>query len=238
MDYLIAPIDKKDILNEGITKEFMDSLNMVSDHSPAQLNVGDEPVSLLECKSGFWIVSEGEILRDTQNKYIVISDREARIGRARYILNNQGLILEHKVQKEVDRLQKIAILKAKDYLKQMKGILEYTDEKDTLYIIMSAIDDGFEQKKEKAIKTITPEFMQQFQKINEMVDSKDYDNMYISFCQEGLPLITSYNMNSKTDINALIKSFHIDMLPQTLDEIKTHSHIYNVAKQNVLKLQQ
>ena len=77
----------KEILEEGITLEDVNNPSFQTKCSPAILNKGEEIVSLIRNSSGqFWVMdSEGKQIRDGNNLFVV-SEKEARIGRARYLL--------------------------------------------------------------------------------------------------------------------------------------------------------
>jgi hypothetical protein len=78
----------KEQLDEGISVEIVNALNMEKNYSPIQLQKGDEPVNIMPCTGGFWVMYEpGKFLKDEKNKYIIFPEKECRIGRARYLLN-------------------------------------------------------------------------------------------------------------------------------------------------------
>ena len=73
---------------EGLTSDMLLQFNEHKAYSPVQLQAGDEPAHLLKCSTGYWIKDpDGGYLRDTTGALIVVSERECRIGRARYLLN-------------------------------------------------------------------------------------------------------------------------------------------------------
>lgn len=84
------PIKKltKDLIEEGITLDLINSIDLSKKCSPVMIAKGDEPVRLLICSTGYnVIVDDGTILRDAANKPIVLPEKECVIGRARYLVN-------------------------------------------------------------------------------------------------------------------------------------------------------
>jgi hypothetical protein len=78
----------KNLLEEGLTVDLVNSVNMQKKHSPVQLEHGDEPVKLMPCSKGYWILMEdGSCLKDEKNNLMVVDVKKCTIGRARYLLN-------------------------------------------------------------------------------------------------------------------------------------------------------
>ena len=97
MATLIKRLSKEEIA-EGLTLELVNSIRMERTHSPVQLQLGDEPCNLLPCTDGFWVMVEGEALKDAQGKRIVWKYRDCQIGRARYLLHYGAQEKEAKIQ--------------------------------------------------------------------------------------------------------------------------------------------
>ena len=74
---------------EGLSPELLMQFNEHRSYSPVQLLPGDEPAHLLKCSTGYWMrdADNGGYLRDAKGRLVMVSDRECRIGRARYLLN-------------------------------------------------------------------------------------------------------------------------------------------------------
>ena len=77
----------KELEKEGLTKELLDSIPLKNLGNPVQLLPNDEPVNLIKNGTGFWVSINGELLKDAMNNYLVVSNEEAVIGRARYLFN-------------------------------------------------------------------------------------------------------------------------------------------------------
>lgn len=76
----------KELMEEGITPDLLNAINMQISHSPVMLHPGDKPIKLLPCSNGFWVIDGSGILKDDKNKPVVFTEKECRIGRARYLL--------------------------------------------------------------------------------------------------------------------------------------------------------
>ena len=97
---------KKQFKKEGITKALLDSINIKEIYGKVQLMPNEEPVNVIPNSKGFWISVDGELLKNG-NSYIVVSKKEVRIGRARYLLNFKDEILDDKIRKEETKLKKM-----------------------------------------------------------------------------------------------------------------------------------
>jgi len=132
----------KELEKEGLTKELLDSIPVKNIGNPVQLLPNDDPVNLLKCGAGFWISINGELLKDATNNYLVVSNEEAVIGRARYLLNfkteiekQKGKLFEQavsdKIKKEIDRLKELTHKKVETYLSEVKFLLQLAGKIET-----------------------------------------------------------------------------------------------------------
>lgn len=93
----------KEVVSEGITVELFNKINMDNFYSPVQLQPNDEPVKLMKCATGYWVMIDDEtFLRDEKNKLIVFGEKECQIGRARYLLSYGVKEKEQKVNDLID----------------------------------------------------------------------------------------------------------------------------------------
>lgn len=226
---------------EGITKEFLQTINVKTLQNPVQLEPGNEPVNLVKCGSGFWVSINGEILRDKANNYLVIPDKEAQIGRARYLLNFKEQVEKNKeakeLKKEVNRLIELTRNKIEDHLKKYKFLLQTSGliETDIIYSLrMSVISESeIESLKIKAKELTQDEmYLKTYNYILSLYELKDWDNLYIWAFKDGLPEIASFE---NKDVDALIANFHKDKIDETLEKIKNSSYLENVARFNLAK---
>ena len=140
----------KELKEEGVTMELINSINLNKSYSPVQLRKGEMPVKLLKCTTGFWIMLEDlSFLKDENNKLIVLSEKEVQIGRARYLMNYG----DEEKQKQVKRLiekWRYEIRNELDKIKQeLKAHYSLLDDKSTLSILKKAISGINEEALEK-----------------------------------------------------------------------------------------
>lgn len=132
----------KELLKEGLTKELLDSIPLKNIGNPVQLLPNDEPVNLLKNGTGFWVSINGELLKDAMNNSLVVSNEEAIIGRARYLLNfkaeiekQEGKLYEQamseKIKKEIGRLKELTHKKVETYLSEVKFLLQLAGKIET-----------------------------------------------------------------------------------------------------------
>lgn len=94
---VIAKLSKEE-LKDGLTLELVNKISMKVNYSPVQLKADVAPINIMACSSGFWILEEGKAVKGNDGKYIVLSERECQIGRARYLLNHGAEEKEAKVR--------------------------------------------------------------------------------------------------------------------------------------------
>lgn len=236
---------QKDLDKEGITKEFLSTLSVKKLGNPVQLLPNDEPINLIKCMAGFWVSLDGEILKNEKNEYLVISDKEALIGRARYLLNFKDEIKSQKIEQEIERLKNLVDKKLDYVLDQMEEILIYSGHivpsgfKGTLYKIMEAEESQI-MKRNKALEIVDEETLKLYENLKnqkELNEKKDYNSLYVFLIQKGLNEIASFDTTNPKHINALIRNFHRDKIESTIIEIQSSDHLYNIAKFNIEKQQ-
>ena len=238
---------QKELDKEGITKEFLSTISLKKLGNPVQLLPNDEPVTLVKCMSGFWVSVNGQLIKDEKNNYLVVSDKEAVIGRARYLLNfkeqiekEEGAIFEEhlktKIKEEIENLKQITKSKVEKYISEKKFILQLAGILDTdLFFTLKKIPLSENGKLEEAIaeaKDIASQedYLYSYETIKNWLEIENYDDLYSYFFQNGTYQIAEFNENN---IDVMVKFFHRDKLEKTIEEIKTNSHIENVAKFNV-----
>lgn len=246
---------------EGITAEYLKSIDMSIEYSPVQLMPNEEPVKLIRCSTGYWVMLEfGEYLKDEKRRLVVIPEKEAKIGRARYLLNfkeeiatHQLEVYESKIQSEITRLKEKVDIKVKEDLSKLRQILVMGGKivlEGLEAILATAIETGhgsdpfsinyrdrlnYEQAKEKAIELATDEMLDSYNSLKNLSETGQYDILYQHYFQDGLPLLASFKHNSPGDQVALVKNFHRDKIMETIDQIQSNGHLYMVAKFNVDK---
>ncbi len=92
---------QKDLDKEGLTKEYLSTISVKKLGNPVQLLPNDEPVTLIKCSNGFWVSIDSEIVKDAKNNYLVVTDKEAIIGRGRYLLNFKDQIQQDELNKKI-----------------------------------------------------------------------------------------------------------------------------------------
>lgn len=246
---------------EGITPAFLKSFTMDQEYSPVQLMPNEEPVKLIRCSTGYWVMLEfGDYLKDDKKRLIVIPEKEAKIGRARYLLNfkeqietKSGEIYQAKIQDEIVRLKSQVDIKVSDDLKKMREILVLAGKIEVTgieAILVNAIENAsgddtfslnsrdqaeYRLRKKKAVEFATDEFLHAYETLKKLSEAGVYDTLYQHYFQDGLPLIASFTHNNPAHRAVLIKSFHKDKIMSTIDEIQSKDHLYMVAKFNVDK---
>lgn len=231
-------ITQKQLDKEGITKDFLNSLDMRNSYSPVQLLPGDEPCRLLANGEGFWVKDEenDSYLKGKNGQLYVVTEKEARIGRARYILNFQEEIFEEEVQKELKRLQKKVESYLTPVLEKVKEALIMTGHlTDGLAIIRNAVFSMMSEEKKSEARKNAEKIVELFplEKYNiykEKIDKKDFDDIYQHIFTDGLPLLAEFHHEDVEEAKNLL---HADNIHNTLTSTEGKSHLYKVAYFNV-----
>lgn len=224
----------KEISEEGISEEMIINCQGVS---PVQLVKGEEPVEILKCKNGFWILIEGGFLKDEKNQYVIINEIDAKIGRARYCMNFKKQIEEEEtekaIQKEIKNLISKTKQKVEEYLPNIKFILQLADlvESDFSFVLRKRMleEKGNLESSVIEAKDIASQedYLYSYQQILKWYNEENWDSLYIYFFQEGLPEIASFDISN---LEGLKKYFHRDKINETIESIQSNNHLYNVAK--------
>lgn len=238
---------QKDLDKEGITKEFLSTISAKKLGNPVQLLLNDEPVNLVKCMAGFWVSVDGELIKDKKNNYLVVSEKEAIIGRARYLLNfkeqiekEEGSIYEEhlrvKIKEEIQRLKELTKEKVEKYLSEVKFLLQLSGkiETDLIFTLKKLTfekEGNLEQEIIEAKRVVEIDwFIESYEQIKKWLEEENFDDLYSYFFQNGNYQIASFD---ESNIDILVKFFHRDKLKKTIEEIGSNSHLENVAKFNV-----
>lgn len=240
---------QKELNNEGLTKEWLSQFSSKKLGNPVQLLPNDEPVFLLKCSTGFWVSVNKELVKDSKNNYLVVSDKEAIIGRARYVLNFSSEIdaennkikkeeIELAIKEEVSNIQLITKEQVKNWLNKIKTILQFAGElpADSSFTFTKMISNE-EGDLEKHIEFAKEMFAQEgfkdlYEKVYLNFANENWDWLYGFFFQNGNFEIANFK---EKDLNVMIKFIHREKLDETISEIISKSHIENVARFNVEK---
>lgn len=239
----------KQLNEEGLTKDFLKCVNLSSIYSPVQLRPKEEPVKLVRNTKGYWVIlPDGTYLKDEKNKLFVIAEKEAKIGRARYLLNFKEEITQHKIDLLVSSTKQSLDDEAKRTIQQMREILIYAgylEPKDiewVRYILEEANakesfrgEQGelnrYQQKQKEAKELATDKFIKTHEWLIEAHENKDYDRLFIMLRQEGIPTILTIK---KENIDLVAQYFEAPNILDTIDELKEKGHLYCFCKFYIL----
>lgn len=230
-------MEKQNLKEEGITKEFLKTIDISAGRSHVQLRQGENPVKLLSCNSGYWVsLGDGEFLRDEQSRLVVISKDEALIGRARYIINFKEELENAEIHKEVEKLKRRVDSKLKNLMPQMRNVLlnagVIEPEEGLEKTLLSALGELGTDKAKRCKELATESFVSTYNRLVELQANEDYDSLYMMLFQNGLPELLSVKNN---DLSSLVKFFHRDNIEETIKNIAGKSHLENLAMFNLEK---
>lgn len=242
-------MNQEELDKEGITKDILENINIKKLGNPVQLLPNDEPVNLLACAKGFWVLINGEIIKDEANDFMVISKEVALIARARYLVNfkdqvkkEQGEIYEKhlatSIENEVQRLKALTKAKVDSFLSETKFVLQLNGlvEKDFISNLkeLSLKENGSLNEYANLAKEIASQegFLKTYETISQWYKEEEYGNLYSFFFQNGTYEIASFD---EKDMDTMIKFFHRTKIQETIDEVAQSSHLANVARFNIEK---
>lgn len=134
---------------EGLTLDFVNKVNLKQRSSPVMFKQGDEPVSLMECSTGYWVNTSDGFLKDEKGKLIVAKIRECHIARARYLFyhvdEEKQIEAEKVLRKRKEKIQeKLSIFKKN--IEILKASLDKSSSASSLVQILESMMTE-EQKK-------------------------------------------------------------------------------------------
>ena len=248
---------QKDLDKEGITKEVLAGFDVDNLGNPVMLQPGDDPVNLLKTSKGFWVSVDGEVLKNKDGSYFLVSYKEAIVARARYMLLFSEEIeqkedlrreeikkreLEREVEKEVRALIDALKPKVKQYLDNIKHVLQYAGlvEPDLFFNLTKMVDNqnGVAEAMEAEAKEIVaqPDYFYSYTVINKAYEVENWDFLYVQFEQNGLALIGSFKTGDARDIEVLKNCVKGWVLEDIIKGNGEKSHLEMVARVKVGKL--
>lgn len=241
----------KELKEEGITLELIERAQRIKFISPVQFQKGDEPVKLMKANdTEYWVVlPDGEFLKD-RGKLLKFDQKTCTIARARYLLNFEEVEKKGMIQEEIARLKSLVDDKVKIIIDKIDQLIEWSEydpnkeEKGMRGVLIAAAKKingqyNAEQLRKKAFAeeifttTSKESLIEAKAKYLEFQAKDEYDQLYISLITDGLPLVASI---STSDMKLFTKMFHRDNLEETIEKMKTTSHIEFVATVNIEKL--
>jgi len=189
---IIKKLSKSEV-EEGLTLELVNLIDLKKKCSPVQIQAGDEPVNLLVCSSGYNVIIDGKVLRDASNKPLVIAEREVQIARARYLKNYGAKEKEERVNELVESWRsKVREILDKTKLridglkKSLAGeglhgaLLEMGGDsmKENLQAELSKLEPAYNQAEEMYSEGRLPELLDalNIKKLNPLMLRAEYDN--------------------------------------------------------------
>lgn len=238
----------KDILDEGITIELLNKVQDTGKFSPAMMQKGDEPVTLIKANNeAFWIqLEDGSFLKD-KGKLMVFDIKTCIIARARYWTlfsdvetamgdKRRSEAKEKEIEKEVKRIEENVKKEATEIVAKFREIERYAeDREDGLSGILKQLNpEMYKSRSDRAKQFIesSPGIKEQIDSLEETLKAEDYDRLYMMLKTNGLPLLTSFSIEN---MDFAKRFFHRDKIDETIETISTQSHIKNVAMFNVNK---
>jgi hypothetical protein len=230
----MEPIKKlpKEILSEGLTLEAVNSRLFEQQCSPAILRAGEETVNLIcindrETPRRYWVRdSSGNNVKDG-GKLLVIKEKEARIGRARYLL----LYGEQEERERRERFFSLVDAKAEEWKKEvnreMKKLYfdlqvnkclagaEYENVSNALFPVDGYIELRRQNGRELSANPRWKEQEAAYNKLDALQKKGDYFPLMKLFGKVksgfGSPIFTA-DLNSEIEIHRLMRIFGSEAL--------------------------
>lgn len=109
-------------IEEGLTLESVNRINLKQRHSPVLFTKESPPVTLVPCSTEYWVTYEKngqQWLRDEKNNRVVKDERSCQVARARYLLYHE----KEEQEADVKELLKERKTKARNALDKIKGYI-------------------------------------------------------------------------------------------------------------------
>ncbi len=206
----------KEMLDEGITVELVNAIDMKENYSPVQFLKGDSPARLLKCEKGYWVLFDNaQILKDAKNNAIVYTEKECRLGRARYLVNYGEQEKARKIKELCERWKRLtreAIDKIKSEVKDLEDFAQASESKEESFIeshsLMKSLNpERYEQirvRKVFELHNLKPVYVE-IEKMWE--ENKIVDLMAILKIKEFENPMLTVDMENEYDIKVLVNTF-------------------------------
>lgn len=211
-----------DELSEGLTLELVNKIKLSRKCSPAMFRKGDEPVQLMECSKGYWVLTSDGYLRDDKNNLIVFGERECQVARARYVMN----FGEEEKRKAAANLLEIWKNKVKHKLEELQGKIEYltraSDEKSTEAMIRRiAIEQVHHSERGNLVKAhqkdleLLPKLKELHQSLTEKYNNGEITYLLSYFGLEHFNNPESFQLDSPEDMKTFKNTFNAQYIDES-----------------------
>lgn len=240
----------KALKEEGITFDLLERVQRIEKKSPVQFVVGEEPVMLVRCnaESYFVLLADGSYLKEGKN-LIKYDLKTCIIARARYLLHNEVAEIESEIQIEVNKIKAVLTKKAQHIISQIDLLFQMADYDPNApklgfsQMLSSLNSSAYEicrqNEKERALEIIEANSREYYEylrsRINELLTSENFEQLYIILEANGLPLIAQFDTKNDEELDLLRVLFHKENIDYTVASMAYKSYLEQVAMVRVKK---
>ncbi|WP_321331843.1 hypothetical protein [uncultured Bacteroides sp.] len=139
-------------IDEGLTIEFVNKINLKMKSSPVMFKQGDESVLLLQCSKGFWVKTDDGYLKDEKGRLIVFDEKKCQIARARYLLIHGEEEKALEAEKLLEKRKKLVWEKLEIFKKNIEDIKQYKDPNSTYSLLVKAFESDMSEEERTFIQ--------------------------------------------------------------------------------------
>lgn len=132
----------KSELEEGLTLELVNQVDMKKRHSPVLFDKDGMPCSIMKCSKGYWrSIGDGKYEKDSKNNFVVYSETDCQTARARYLLHYSEEEKKQDAEKVLAERKKKIEDSLSDIEKKIEHLKSLRDKKesDIISVFESAI---------------------------------------------------------------------------------------------------
>lgn len=212
-------------LDEGLTLELVNKVDMKKRYSPVLFNKDGVPCLLMKCSKGYWrSVGDGKYEQDDKNKLVVYSEKDCLIARARYLFYFEEEEKKEDAEKVLaDRKKKIEDFLS-DFEKKIEHLNTIRNNKDRSDSMAKILEDALlsqasewqraqylreREAKEKQTQTLIeslPRLEQIYAELKDEYEKGNYNYLLNELKIEKIDNPLTFKFNNKDDMRA-VKAF-------------------------------
>jgi len=214
----IKKITKSEIA-EGLTVELVNRVNLNKKSSPVIFQLGDDPVNLMKCSKGYWILTSDGFLKDENGELLVFDERICQVARARYLLFHGDEEKELEAKKLFEKRKTIVWNKLEVFKRNLDEVKQYQDPNSTVSILARALESAMSEDQKISInarnKQLIDDLPNMEEAYNSLMDEYNKGNIDYLLTIMGLnkrenPI--SFKFDDKYDMKAFKNVFSKDAM--------------------------
>lgn len=199
---------------EGLTLALVNKVNLRKKCSPVMFKAGDEPVSIMECSTGYWVHTSDGYLRDEKGKLIVFDIRKCQIARARYLMYHGDEEKRKEAERVLEQRKRKILEKLAVFKENIETIQEYADKDSTTSLLSRAFESVMTDEQKASVKAenerkvaMLPQMRKDYDMLVGEFEKGNYNYLLEVMGIESIPNPVSFRLDNEDDMRRLKNAF-------------------------------